>query len=70
MGFFDAIKALGMILLVSVAFIYGLQSRLSEPIIIPGDVYIRKGTKGVYIPIGSSIALTIILFLLFLKFSR
>ncbi len=67
MGIFDQIKAFFIIYFISVAFIYGLQSRSVEPIIVPGDIYVKKGLKGIYIPLGSSLLLTIVLFLIFKK---
>lgn len=55
----------------SVAFIYALNRRFAKPpIVIPGDIYISKAAKKIYIPLGSSLILTIILFLILRRFIK
>jgi hypothetical protein len=67
MGFFESLKAFLLIYFISIGFVYALQRKLSSPIIVPGDLYIRKPTRSLYIPFGSSIVITVIIFLIFRK---
>ena len=57
--------------LLSVAIMYFLSTRQGNPMVLPGDIYTRKGVNRIYIPIGSSLYLAIILFIIlriFIKF--
>jgi len=56
--------------LISVAFIYAFQRKAGTPFTLPGDIYIHMGTKRIYIPLGSSLIATIILFLLTFRFVK
>lgn len=67
MGFLESLKAFLLIYFISIGFIYALQRKLSSPIIIPGDLYIKKPTRSLYIPFGSSIVVTIVIFSIFRK---
>lgn len=53
-----------IIWLISIAIMYFLASRPGNPLVLPGDIYTRKGLNKIYIPIGSSLYLAIVLFIL------
>ncbi len=60
-----------IIWIISIAAMYFLSSKQGNPLVLPGDIYTRKGLNKIYIPLGSSIYLAIILFIilkLFVKF--
>lgn len=57
-----------LLYIISVAFIYALQKKAGVPFLIPGDLYFHKGARKIYIPLGSSLILTIILFLILRRF--
>ena len=57
-----------LLYIVSVATMYFLFSRGGRAPMLPGDFYISKGPKRIYIPVGSSLIITIILFILFKLF--
>ena len=61
----SSIKLFAILYFISIAFIYALQRKRGIPVIVPGDIYIRKEQKYVYIPLGMSLILTLILFLIF-----
>jgi Protein of unknown function (DUF2905) len=67
-GFLDWVKLIGMIYLISVGFVIYISSRASGPIIIPGDIYVRKAGRTLYIPLASSLVVTIVIFLILRKF--
>jgi hypothetical protein len=49
---------------ISIAIMYFLASRPGNPLVLPGDIYTRKGVNKIYIPLGSSLYLAIVLFIL------
>ena len=49
---------------ISFAIMYFLASRPGNPLVLPGDIYTKKGVNNIYIPTGSSLYLAIILFIL------
>lgn len=49
---------------ISIAIMYFLASKPGNPLVLPGDIYTRKGLNTIYIPTGSSLYLAIILFIL------
>lgn len=57
---------------ISAAVMYFISSKPGgNPMVLPGDIYTRKGVNKIYIPLGSSLYLAIILYILakiFLKF--
>ena len=57
---------------ISAAVMYFISSKPgANPMVLPGDIYTRKGVNKIYIPLGSSLYLAIILYILakiFLKF--
>lgn len=59
-----------LLYVVSIAVMYFLFSRGGNPPLLPGDFYIKKVGRSIYIPIGSSLILTIILYILFSLFVR
>jgi Protein of unknown function (DUF2905) len=50
--------------LLSAAVMYFLSTKQGNPLVLPGDIYTRKGVNKIYIPIGSSLYLAIILFII------
>ena len=53
-----------IIWVICVAIMYFLSSRPGNPLIFPGDIYTIKGMNKIYIPLGSSLYLAIIIFVL------
>ncbi len=57
---------------ISAAIMYFVSSKPgANPMVLPGDIYTRKGVNKIYIPLGSSLYLAIILYILskmFFKF--
>ncbi len=53
-----------IIWLISIAVMYFIASKPGNPLVLPGDIYTRKGMNKIYIPIGSSLYLAIIIFIL------
>ncbi|OGM27631.1 hypothetical protein A2962_04840 [Candidatus Woesebacteria bacterium RIFCSPLOWO2_01_FULL_39_61] len=47
---------------VVVALLYALGRRTGPPFLLPGDIYISKGSR-IYIPLGASLIVTVLLFL-------
>lgn len=66
--FWQWVQAFGLIYVISVGFIYYLSSKTSGPIVIPGDVYIRKAGRTVYIPLASPLVVAIVIFVILRKF--
>lgn len=66
--FLQYIKAFFLIYIIAIGSMFYLSSKGSGPIVLPGDIYFRKGTKMIYFPLGSSFFLALILFILFIKF--
>ena len=60
----SSIKLFLIIYFICMGFIYALQSRRSIPVMVPGDIYISKGQKKIYIPLGLTFILTLIIFLI------
>ena len=60
----SSIKLFLTIYFICMGFIYALQSRRSIPVVIPGDIFISKGQKKIYIPLGLTLVLTLIIFLI------
>lgn len=60
----NAIKAFLMLYVIALALVYSFAGKSANPLIVPGDIYIVKAGKRLYIPISSSLIITIILFLL------
>lgn len=61
----SSIKLFAVLYFIIMALIYALQRNKGKPIIAPGDIYIQKNQKYVYIPLGLSLILTILAFLIF-----
>jgi hypothetical protein len=64
----DTLKIFGIFYFISVAFMYMLFYRGGQPVIIPGDIYIKKSPRTIYIPTGGAFVLALILFLLLKRF--
>lgn len=56
-----------LLYVIVVAIIFALARKTGPPFLLPGDIYISKGTR-IYIPLGASLILTIILFLILYSF--
>ena len=59
-----------LIWFLSIAIMYFLASRPGNPLVLPGDIYTRKGMNKIYLPVGSSLYLAIILYILFKFFFK
>lgn len=60
----SSLKLFAILYFILMGFIYALQRNRARPIIVPGDIYIQKNQKYVYIPLGFTFVLTLILFLI------
>ena len=47
---------------ISIAGMYYMFTRSGGPLVLPGDIYIKKGDKTIYFPIGSSFFIAIVLY--------
>jgi hypothetical protein len=63
-----AIGFFALIYFTVMAFVYALSRKAGVPLVLPGDVYISNGTNKVYIPLGTTFIITLILFLIFYRF--
>jgi hypothetical protein len=66
--FLEYVKAFFLIYVIAIAAMYYLNYRSGRPIVIPGDIYFRRGQRMIYFPLGSSFVLALVLFLLFKRF--
>ncbi|OGM20068.1 hypothetical protein A2863_01975 [Candidatus Woesebacteria bacterium RIFCSPHIGHO2_01_FULL_38_9b] len=66
----NLIKLFFTLYFISWAMIFALQRKSGVPFTIPGDIYIHIAQKKIYLPISSSLVLTIILFLLLTFFGK
>ena len=53
-----------MVWAISIAVMYFLSTKPGNPLVLPGDIYTRKGVNKIYIPLGSSLYLAIVIFVL------
>lgn len=53
-----------MIYIVVIGLIYALMRNSGIPKLVPGDIYINKAGKQIYIPLGASLIITTIIFLI------
>ena len=60
----EIIKVLGIIYFVSLGFIYAFAAKTGPPFVLPGDIYIHKAAKRIYIPLGSAAILTVVIYLI------
>lgn len=60
----SSIKLFLTLYFISIAFIYALQRQKGIPVIVPGDILILRANKKIYIPLGMSFIITLILFLI------
>ncbi len=60
----SSIKLFFILYFISIAFIYALQRQRGIPVIVPGDIFVQKEGKKIYIPLGLSFILTLVLFLI------
>ncbi|MBN1969281.1 MAG: DUF2905 family protein [Candidatus Delongbacteria bacterium] len=61
----SSVKLFAILYFIIMGFIYALQRNRAQPIVIPGDIYIHKNQKYIYIPLGLTFVLTLIFFLVF-----
>lgn len=60
----NSIKLFATIYIVIMGFIYLLQRKRAMPIIVPGDIYIHQAQKFIYIPLGLTFILTLVVYLI------
>lgn len=48
--------------------VYVYTRKTGVPFMLPGDIYIHKGTNRIYIPIGTSLIISAIIFLIAFRF--
>ena len=60
----NSFKLFAIIYAVIMGFVYALQTNKARPIIVPGDIYIQKNQKYVYIPLGLTFVLALVFFLI------
>jgi len=58
------IEIFGLLYLISAAIMYLLFSRGGGSNPFPGDIFMKKGSRTMYLPVGSAFFLTIILYIL------
>ncbi|OGM13608.1 hypothetical protein A3A76_03170 [Candidatus Woesebacteria bacterium RIFCSPLOWO2_01_FULL_39_23] len=58
------IKLFFLLWAISAAIAYFQFSKPGNPMVLPGDIYIRKMSKVLYIPTGTSFYLAIVLFII------
>jgi hypothetical protein len=63
----QGIKIFLLLWVVSIGLVYALMKRGGVPFLLPGDYLIIKASRRIYIPLGTSLILTILLFVI-LKF--
>jgi hypothetical protein len=63
----QGIKIFLLLWIVSIGLVYALMRRVGVPFLLPGDYLIIKASRRIYIPLGTSLIITIVLFVL-LKF--
>lgn len=61
--FWQWVQAFGLIYFISIGIVYYLSSRSSGPIVIPGDIYIRKAGRTIYVPLASPLLVAAIIFI-------
>lgn len=57
----SGIKLFFLLWAISVAIMYFQFAKPGQPLVLPGDIYTKKTGKTLYIPLGSSFFLAIIL---------
>ena len=53
-----------LIYIVIIGLLYMFASKGGVPWMLPGDIYIAKGTRNIYIPLGTSLIITVLIFLI------
>ncbi|MCS7092783.1 MAG: DUF2905 domain-containing protein [Patescibacteria group bacterium] len=66
--FWQWLQAFGLIYVISIGIVYYLSARTKVPIVIPGDIYVRKAGRTMYIPLSSPLVVAIIIFVILRKF--
>lgn len=66
--FFEYVKVFLLLYVISIGGMFYVSTRLSGPVVLPGDIYFIRGSRKFYFPLGSSLILAIILFILFNNF--
>jgi len=64
------IKLFFILYFISAVFLFILKRRGKPPMLIPGDLYRRVGNIKIYIPLASSLVITLILFALLNKYIK
>lgn len=60
----ESIKIFLLLWIVSIGLIYALMKKSGVPFLLPGDYLIIKASRRIYIPLGTSLIVTIVLFIL------
>ena len=68
MGFLETIKTFGILWFLSIGAMYYISWRTGDKAILPGDIYWKKAGREYYFPLGSSIALAIVIFVILSRF--
>ena len=55
------LKLFATLYLISFGLILALNKKTGNPIVLPGDIYINKAQRKIYLPIGSSLNLSLVL---------
>lgn len=58
------LQGFALIYLIALAFVIYISSRTGGPIVIPGDIYIKKSGRTLYVPLASSLVVSVIIFLI------
>jgi hypothetical protein len=62
------IRSFLLIYLIVVALIFGLLKNAAKAKIVPGDIFIQKAGRTIYIPLGSSLIVTALVFAIMVKY--
>lgn len=63
------VKMYFFIYIIVIALIYALMRKSGVPKLVPGDIYINKAGRQIYIPVGASFILTTIIFIILYSFA-
>lgn len=64
----EKIQIFVLIYFIVMVLLYALIYKAGVPFLLPGDIYIHKGQRRIYIPLGTTLIITLVLFLILLYF--
>lgn len=64
------IRSFLLIYFVVVALIFGLLRNSAKAKLVPGDIFIQKAGRTIYIPLGSSLLITALAFAVLVKYLK